>query len=457
MADTTAAASGAAPATTTTAPASQPASSSPAPSAPAAPGADSAGAAPSAPQKRQTAEDIFAEALGETSPAAPGSEPEGDAPKELTQNTDTQKADDEKAAAKDAKTAKDDQGEEIPDSEVPEHYRGVFKAHPELRGAYYRDAVITKELKMTVKEARELRAMHGNLASAREGHQDALALRTIADEYGVAPERTAEFLKSVNPQSFEKLKTTVLSEELADPAAFYAKQPEMVRPLVDLAAERIVRALAAEEDDDSRFVAKFLWERLQRSRATVAAKKQEPKPEAPPEVMRELETLRAEKSARTGKEQATYTKLVVDQSKQLINKKFLGHISKHDPNGIFSEEDRADMARECYAELDSRLGAKEGANEYRAELRRLLAGNDSAAVLEFLDRHASVEAQDIASKITAKWRKRSLGANERLLKQLDQKAGIKSEVVPQAQKTNPNRPLTKDERAEEIFRESGVQ
>lgn len=452
MTDTSTAASGAATAATTSAPASQPAPSSPAPSTPSTTdAATTPGAAPSAPPaKRQTADEIMEEELAKVTPAAPGAEPEGKAPKEPTQKTDAQETEE---PPKDPKAAKESLEEEFPEAQTPEHYRGVFKQHPELRGRYYRDKIYTDELKLTVKEAREWRALHPNLASVRESFQDGQALREIAEDYRTAPEKTLEFLRSVDGNSFKAISEKILAEELADPAKFYEARPALLRPMVDLAAERMVRAFLSDPDEDSQFVGKYIYQALQRSRANQQQQAAAPKPEAPPEIMKELEELRTEKRTRTNEQQQAYTKLVVAESKKLVDKRFLSEIAKYDPSNIFSEEDRADMAEECYRKLNAKLAAKEG---YRGTLARKLAGTDRTEVLEFIDGHVKAEAPDIVSEITGKWRKRVLSANDRLIKQLDAKAGVKSDApaATPAAVTPPNRPLTYDEKAEQIFQES---
>lgn len=439
MTDTSIAASGAATSATTTPAASQSAgSSSSAPSTvttPATPGAASSPAAAEAPQ--QSVEEFIDAALAAAVKPDTGAEPDtAEAPKEPT--ADTEPVDDEAKAA----AAEQEGQEEQPE---PDHYKGIFKRHPELRAAYFKVKEYDKHL--TIKEARQYRETFPTWEDARQSAEDGAALLQLTQDY----ERDAASILPIlegNPASFERLQSAVVERVAKDPAKAYKANPEAFRPLLEYAAELFIGNLRAEGDPEAAAVAEFLAER-QGIREKAEAQQEKA---GDPNTEAELKTLRTEKKAAIRERAVTLIQGVTADSDRLLSEQIAGEIGRRDPNKVMPEAARARIVKESLAAIRAALKAQP---LYRAGLSAVLRGGGDVrqAAVDHIAKYAKVSLPKVVAEGVAKWREEHLAANQAAVERAEKSAPPAATATPAV--PPQKRPMSYDEERDAILAKHG--
>lgn len=443
MTDMSAAASGAAATTTTTSPAASQPAASPAPATTAA----TTAAAPetaspvSEATPRKTADQILDEALKSATKPDTGAEPDTEeAPKELTSDTDP--AEEQKADAE-----KEGQEEQAGAEEVPEHYKGVFAKHPELRMAFFRDKAF-RDLKLNVKEARELRQTFPTLADARLASEDAAALVQLTRDYERDPSSIIPILEG-NAASFERLQGAIVERIGADPAQAYRANPEAFRPLVEYAGDLFIgnlRALAESGDAEAGAVADFLADR-QGSRET----RRQEKP-TPTKEQQELDAYRQRDTETARANMKAFVDSAKAESTRALTSKLEDAIAKRDPNGLFSPRTRSRMAAEALKEVQNVVKAN---GQYRTQLPDVARSMKAQDVVAHVLKYADISIPGIVEKVVAAEREEALKHNRQTLERLDKLAPAPAPATP-ANPSQQRRHMSHEEKVEAVFARNGL-
>ena len=348
-------------------------------------------------------EDAFApkESSTEETPA----DEEGDEPKppEAKQSDDKQK--------KDQPEQTQDEEEDVnPDREPePENLKRAFKAHPELRKAFYREKEFTKIFN-TPAEAREMRELFPTMEYAKAALSQAKVLLDADALYTNDPTQFAQRLQSGNPEAF----FTFLSKSRN---VAYQASPEGYRNSVAVPVARDLidnlKDIASDSNDEDLGIAIQVLE----DRLGWQASEKRPRISDDDPRIQELNRLKAEQSSR-GQEAFTNFSRSADRS---VVDGILKMISDSigTPEGM-PKKVIDSVTRETVGDVWNTLKANPHALSTYESLKRQgnLSPEHANQVTQFLLGHAK---QIAAGKLRARmseWTKEIVGANVALREKL---------------------------------------